>query len=302
MADAAALTVSVIVPHLNQPVLLRKCLAAIAAGTRQPAEVIVVDNGSHQLPEAVVADFAGTRLINEAHPGPGPARNAGAAAAMGAVLAFTDADCLPGQGWIAAIESAFADPDRQVIGGDVSIACADQERMTVLEAYESVYGFQTELYVRRDGYAATLNMAVRADIFARVGPFVGLEAAEDREWGQRASALGVRIEYWPSMAVAHPARESLAEINAKWGRHIAHDFNERQGGMASWMAKALALGVSPLIEAARIARTPQLQGIRNRVLAWAGLSYVRLTRMRLMLWLALGGRPERLLEAWKRES
>ena len=43
--------ISVVIPHLNQPEFLARCLASLAAGTRPPDEVIVVDNGSHELPE-----------------------------------------------------------------------------------------------------------------------------------------------------------------------------------------------------------------------------------------------------------
>ena len=35
------------------------------------AEVIIVDNGSHTLPEAVVAPYPAVRLVSEATPGPG---------------------------------------------------------------------------------------------------------------------------------------------------------------------------------------------------------------------------------------
>ena len=60
------------------------------------AEVIVVDNGSRVLPEAVVAAYPAVRLVAEPTPGPGPARNRGAALARAPLLVFADADCKVG--------------------------------------------------------------------------------------------------------------------------------------------------------------------------------------------------------------
>ena len=87
--------VSVVVPHLNQPEYLEQCLRSLEAQTleRSAFEIIVVDNGSVQMPEAITATHFGTRLLQESNPGPGLARNRGAAAAVGDILCFIDADC-----------------------------------------------------------------------------------------------------------------------------------------------------------------------------------------------------------------
>jgi GT2 family glycosyltransferase len=66
--------ISVVIPHLNQPEFLARCLASWAAGVRAPDEEIVVDNDSHTLPEAICAAHR-ARLLTEAEPGPGQARN-----------------------------------------------------------------------------------------------------------------------------------------------------------------------------------------------------------------------------------
>ena len=219
----AAPAISVVIPHLNQPEHLARCLASLAAGTRAPAEVIVVDNGSAALPEAVCAG-AGAQLLQEAEPGPGPARNRGIAAARGELLAFIDADCLADPGWLAAIEAEFRDPAAQVLGGDVRIACADPARPTMLEAFESIYSYRMDRYIAREGFTGTGNLAMRRAVFEAVGPFAGIGLAEDRDWGRRATARGYAVRFVPGMRVFHPARASFAELAAKWDRHTAHDF------------------------------------------------------------------------------
>ena len=115
---------SVIVPHLNQPEYLDICLSTLEAQTfaREAFEVIVVDNGSRQLPEAVIARHPGVRLLQEKEPGPGKARNTGVRAAQGEVFAFIDADCRADPKWLEAAAAAIkANPPKSIFGGDVQI-------------------------------------------------------------------------------------------------------------------------------------------------------------------------------------
>ncbi|GIX15439.1 MAG: hypothetical protein KatS3mg118_3398 [Paracoccaceae bacterium] len=295
--------ISVVIPHLNQPRTLARCLAALAAqGTAIPFEAIVVDNGSARPPDAEVAAHPFARLAAEPSPGPGPARSRGARLARGDILAFIDADCVPRPGWLAAIMGFLdAHPEIGVIGGDVRIAPADPARLTAIEAYESIWGYRMKLYVERDGYAATCNMAVRASVFAAVGDFAGIGVAEDVDWGRRARALGVRMAYLPQMVVETPARESFAELARKWDRHVGHDFATVRGigGRLRWGLRALAVAVSPLAEIARLIRSDRIRGAGTRARAFACLLRIRLHRARRMLSLLVHGDAARLHARWR---
>ncbi len=281
-----AVTISVIIPHLNQPEFLRQSLAAIHAqeGLESRYEVIVVDNGSQSLPDAICAEFEGVRLLRQDTPGPGPARNTGIAAASGDILAFIDADCRAHPRWLASIERAFADPEVQVIGGDVRVPIADADHPTALECYERIYAYRNRAYIA-SGYSGTGNLAMRARAFERVGPFAGIGVAEDRDWGLRAGRLGIAIRYVPEMIVYHPARREFSEMKQKWDRHILHDFSRVSGlgGRLRWVLRALAIGLSPLGEALRIARSDRISGLRQRWLALRCLTRIRLYRCWRML-------------------
>ena len=85
-------SVSVIIPTRNRARLLEEALESVFAQTVPVREVIVVDDGSTDETEEVVACFPGVRLLRTDHVGPAAARNAGAAAATGALLAFLDSD------------------------------------------------------------------------------------------------------------------------------------------------------------------------------------------------------------------
>src|ERR1700722_15686654 len=132
--------ISVVIPHLNQPDGLEACLGSLESQTleRSAFEVIVVDNGSAQLPEGVVARYPGTRLLQESGPGPGLARNRGIARASGDTFAFIDADCRAHPDWLrGALGALQSAPERTILGGDVQIWRETDTAITALEAYES---------------------------------------------------------------------------------------------------------------------------------------------------------------------
>ena len=297
------MTISVVIPHLNQPEFLRRCLASLEAGSRQPDEIFVVDNGSATMPQDICDAFEGVSLLREETPGPGPARNFGVVHASGDVLAFIDADCLADREWLTAAAREMADPEAQILGGDVRIAYEDPEDLTMIEAYESIYAYRMDRYIAREGFTGTGNLVVRADVLADVGPFAGLSVAEDRDWGQRARAAGYKIHYVADMKVYHPARAAFSELRQKWDRHMAHDFTAARGsakGKVKWLVKSLAMGVSPLAEMPRILASDRVSGMRARLLAFGGLTRIRFYRTGRMFQLMAGMDPDSLSGKWNR--
>lgn len=103
-------TVSVVIPVRDDAEHLRSCLAALAAQTRAPDEVVVVDNGSHD-DSAAVARAAGARVVACAEPGIPAAAATGYDAAIGAIILRLDADSVPAPTWVASMVAAFDDED-----------------------------------------------------------------------------------------------------------------------------------------------------------------------------------------------
>jgi GT2 family glycosyltransferase len=299
--------ISVIIPHLNEPEDLARCLAALTRQARDgvPFEIIVVDNGSRVPPVEICGAYPGVRLEIEREPGPGPARSRGAAVACGEIVAFIDCDCVPVDGWIAAMARTFAtNPLVDFIGGDIRILAANPGRRSAIEAYEDVYSYRARLFVERDGYAATGNMAVRADVFRAVGPFGELGSAEDMDWGRRAMSLGFRVAYAPDVRVLTPACRTFGELARRVDRHVANTFQETvdtPGGEARWRRRSILMMISPLLEVGRVASTTRLTGIRERVAVFTCLCRVRLYRARQMRALLARGGGRELLASWNRE-
>ncbi len=293
--------VSVIIPHLNQHDALLRCLASVR-GQAGVCEVIVVDNGSRTRLDVVRVTYPDVLVLNEPTPGPGPARNLGAMHATGDVLAFIDADCRAEKGWIAAGLAALTRPDaRGVVGGDVRINVANPEHLTPLEAYESVFAYRQQLYIKRHRYSGTGNLMVQRIVLTRVGPFAGIGIAEDADWGKRAATLGHPAIFAPAMIVYHPARSDYAEIESKWRRHIAHDraLRAQADGMAAlkWELRRWALLVSWLPHSAVLLTSPRLSGLSNRLRGIRALIHTRVFRFREM---GVRAYPATGAEAWNR--
>jgi glycosyltransferase involved in cell wall biosynthesis len=172
---ASVTALSVIVPARNCAAHLERCLAALAAqDLAEPYEVIVVDNGSTDgTAEVAERHGAPVRVIRQENRGPAEARNRGAAAAAGAVLAFTDADCLPAPGWLSA-----------------GLACLDSADLVqgrvAAEPGVPIGPFDRSLWVPEDrGNYQTANLFVKKAWFEEVGGFEAwFDASGDRPFGE----------------------------------------------------------------------------------------------------------------------
>src|SRR5262249_17382514 len=87
--------VSVIIPVFNSSALIRTALPSAFAQTFRNFEVVVVDDGSDDVPalmEALSPWRERIQYVRQANGGPASARNAGIARATGELIAFLDAD------------------------------------------------------------------------------------------------------------------------------------------------------------------------------------------------------------------
>jgi glycosyltransferase involved in cell wall biosynthesis len=95
--------ISVIIPAYNAAGTLERCLSALMAQEGVDFEVIVVDDGSTDATAQICAEHSVVHLRNATRVGPAISRNRGADASTGAILAFTDADCVPPPDWLSDI-------------------------------------------------------------------------------------------------------------------------------------------------------------------------------------------------------
>ncbi|THD65116.1 MAG: glycosyltransferase [Phenylobacterium sp.] len=260
-----------IVPHYRDLARLDRCLAALGAQTypKDDFEVVVADNASPEGEAAVAAAIAGrARLVTVADKGAGLARNGGVVAARGELLAFTDADCLPDPAWLAAGTAALSGAD--VVGGRMQVLVDDPAAPTPVEAFEVVFAFDNEHYVKRLGFTVTANLFCSKAVFGQVGGF-RIGVSEDLEWSRRATAAGLRLAYAPDALVGHPARRTWAELIAKWQRINSETYGLSAGRPVRALRWLVRSGLMPL---SAVAHTPRALGSRKLATAgqrWAAL-------------------------------
>ena len=87
---------SVIIPVYNKANTIRAAVESVLAQTFSDFEIVIVDDGSHDTPEKVLADLMDKQLhlIHQENGGVSVARNTGIRAAKGDYLCFLDADDL----------------------------------------------------------------------------------------------------------------------------------------------------------------------------------------------------------------
>lgn len=211
--------VSVIIPVYNDAARLAQCLRALETQTypRQAYEVIVVDNGSCESIEPVMAHFLQAKAMVEKLPGSYAARNTGIAHARGEVLAFTDADCLPTTDWVEqGVKKLYSLSSMGSIGGQVVVTFRDAAHPTAVELYEQIMYFNQQRFIEQQRFSLTANLFTFKAVVDQVGRFDHeLKSSGDKEWGQRASALGYPVIYAADARVFHPARSTLAELRQK---------------------------------------------------------------------------------------
>ena len=89
---SATLPVTVVIPAWNRARELPAALASVARQTAQPAEVVVVDDGSTDRTAEVAAAHGARVVRHEENRGVSAARNSGIAAASHDWIAFVDSD------------------------------------------------------------------------------------------------------------------------------------------------------------------------------------------------------------------
>ena len=282
---------SVIIPHFNDVARLWRCLAALVPQAEaQGAEIVVGDNASTEDLGRLRAAFPSVRFVHAAAPGAAAARNVAVSCSRGTLLCFTDADCLPAADWLE-VALEMARPGA-VTGGAVALFDETPPPRSGAEAFETVFAFPQEMYIRRRHFSVTANMLVPREVFERVGPFDG-SRAEDFDWGRRAHALGIALHFEPRLRVAHPTRADWPALRRKWRRmtsegFFAHGTDFR--GRLTWGLRSLAILASVLLHLPRVLRHRALSR-RERLAAAATLVRLRALRCAWTLRQALVGEP-----------
>jgi MoaA/NifB/PqqE/SkfB family radical SAM enzyme/GT2 family glycosyltransferase len=215
---------SVVIPTSGRWDLVRDCLDALSRQTRLPDEVLLVCDGTPSPPPGLGAGLGERlRVLRQERGGVSRARNAGIAQARGEVVAFTDDDALPAEGWLASLEECFRDPETAGAGGPV-LPLWEAPPPSWVESSRRARGCLglLDLGSRRrplDPAADFLigsNCAFRRESVAEPGGFRAVlscpgvgECGEDYELSRRIACAGT-VLYEPAAVVRHriPAKRT----------------------------------------------------------------------------------------------
>lgn len=213
--------VSVIIPTHNRKDLLLRLLDSLLQQTLPPEayEIIVVCNrvtdGSDEAVKLLSQQHSRVRCINQPDGGPAAARNAGAKAAKGRYLAFTDDDCVASRTWLHALVTTLDCSDAVGVEGRT---ITDTSRCTPLTHQMESNG---TAFV-----APTCNVAYRRAAFEEVNGFeeqFPFAHNEDADLAWRIEALGP-VRYLPSALVIHPPRPESFRKRLLWVRYFESEF------------------------------------------------------------------------------
>lgn len=209
--------VAVAVATVARPESLARCLDAIVTAEVRPAELVVVEQGHDERTADVVSGRTGEGMqivhVKQAPLGLSASRNAAAARTRSSVLAMTDDDCLPGRGWVAAINDSFQAGSGElaaVTGPMLPLPPLDEEQQFAVSSRtgDTPAEFSGTVPPWRVGTGG--NFAIRREWLERIGPYderlgAGTKgrAAEDMDMIHRVLAAGGRIRYEPRAAVYH---------------------------------------------------------------------------------------------------
>lgn len=219
---------SIVICTRDRPDDLAVCLASLRDQTRQPLEVIVVDNASSDDLTREVTLAAGVIYVREDRAGLDFARNAGVRAARGKIIAFTDDDVRLHPRWLERMLVAFDHPSIMAVTGLVLPAQLDTAAQVHFETFWSFgrgfrridFGQDFRRVDRTRGYpaweiGAGASMAFRSEVFSRIGGFderldVGRAGCSgDSEYWHRVLTHGGICRYEPSVVAFHVHRREM---------------------------------------------------------------------------------------------
>ncbi|MBE7381787.1 MAG: glycosyltransferase family 2 protein [Leptolyngbya sp. SIO1E4] len=249
--------ISAIICTHNRDDYLGAAIDSLLAQDFSDYEVIVVDNASTDTTRAVVeARLPHSQLhyVYEETLGLSVARNAGAKAAQGEILAYLDDDAEASVGWLQALMDIYGTDEKVAIaGGKVTLIwppgrTAPNWISTNMSGNLGAYDLGDEIvYITQPGLTPRgLNYSIRADFLEKIGGFdpnlgrVGknLLSNEELYMTEKALKMGFKVAYLPNALVAHnvaPGRLAPTWFMSRsWWQGISECYREQISGKAGW--------------------------------------------------------------------
>ncbi|HYM72632.1 MAG TPA: glycosyltransferase [Stellaceae bacterium] len=202
--------VSVVVCAYNAERTMDKCLASLAHLNYPDYEVIVVNDGSKDRTLAISEGYPYCRIISQDNRGLSVARNVGAEAATGEIVAYTDSDCVADADWLNYLVATMERKGLVACGGP---NFPPPEDSLVPEAVAVSPGAPCHVLLDDEiaEHIAGCNMAFRRDVLLGIGGFDPIfhAAGDDVDICWRLQDAGYTIGYSAAATVWHFRRNTV---------------------------------------------------------------------------------------------
>ena len=225
---AARPLVSIVLTVKNEARHLRRLFDSLLA-QEPPFEIVLVDalsrDGSFEIASEYARRYPDRVRAFQKFGSRGIGRNAGAAAARGEFLAFTDGDCVADPHWVAALRAGWA-RSKVVAGRTVPVGKPEYAALDRVE-------------LLRGGHDLTLpscNLGYRRDFFLELGGFdPRFITAEDIDLNLRAVDAGGTILEVPDAVIYNTVRETFVRflLQAFWNGYGRKQLTEKHGRLWS---------------------------------------------------------------------
>jgi mycofactocin glycosyltransferase len=241
-----ALDITVVIPTLDRPAAVHRCVTAVLAGALRPAAIVVCDQSRDEATAAMLArDLPMVTCVRLTRANTSAARNAGLRLARTPLVAYLDDDCVAGVGWLAALAPEYNAPEVVAVTGRVlplpgsGAAPVSSRTGAARRVFRAAEGGLDRAEWAPWDLGSGGNMSARRDALLavggsdpRLGPGAAGRAGEDIDLLYRLARKGA-IVFQPAAVVFHPGGSRAGRLRRRYtyGR-----------GMAAMLARRRAAG------------------------------------------------------------
>jgi glycosyltransferase involved in cell wall biosynthesis len=238
--------VSVVVCAYNAERTIDSCLASLAVLNYPDYEVIVVNDGSRDRTLAIAESHGYCKIISQSNKGLSVARNVGAEAATGEIVAYTDSDCVADPDWLSYLVAKMEASNLAACGGP---NFPPPEDTLVPSVVAVAPGGPTHVLISDEvaEHIAGCNMAFRREVLMRLGGFdpIYRAAGDDVDICWRFQDAGYVIGFSAAAVVWHFRRNTVAAYCSQqkgYGKaealvYAKHPFRFNLFGQAKWLGR-----------------------------------------------------------------
>lgn len=259
---------TIVVCTRNRPTELERCLDALGRQHYPRFDILVVDNGPGRDGVADLCRARGVACIREPQPGLTRARNLGARAARGPLVAYIDDDAVAEPGWLEALAAEFADPRVAAVAGQTRYMLSKGDSLDLTDRDAPGHPVpRARLVVDADtpgwfalacfgGIGDGNTMAFRREVLTgsvrfdeRIGRGRAIDGGDEHVAFMSLISDGYRVVRAPAAVVRHPEPSTDAGRLVKRRRDLASSvayllfladqFPRHRGDIAGFLARAV---------------------------------------------------------------